>query len=89
MKIATITPFVFEDRKRWCLLYVPASGLFYDGDNFRDGEGRRLPAQTLNLWHSLPLARKAQDAYSQKAAYRHGRLVILEVTVRVPREVSE
>jgi len=91
MKVAQITPVIFQDQTRYTLLYVPRSGLFYDPETgtFKDGNGNPIPAVNLSVYHSRHLAEYAATVVSKHPLYKHGSVVVVPVTVRVSKAAEE
>jgi hypothetical protein len=87
--IRNSTPCTIVEQKKYCLLYVPVTGLFHDGKCFRDEEGEILPAWSRYVWSSLRSARQTARAYNKRPAYKHGRIVVLEVNLTEVRSAKE
>jgi hypothetical protein len=69
--------------KKFTLLWIPRSGLFYDGGKFMDGTGNEIEwNRTIPLFPSMYAAEIAKAGVLEKHPDARGEVVILGVTVR-------
>lgn len=74
-----------ESNQRYCLFYVPHTGLFFDGGDFLDGHqerikwDRKIPIFTS---HSRAVLAKESNLQNKPDAYANGRIVVLTVELQ-------
>lgn len=67
----------------YCLLWIPASGLFYDGGGFFDGNRDRVPWRgTLPVFKTHAKAVTAKKKMKQRFPEAHGSFVVLKVLLK-------
>ena len=69
--------------KRYTLMWIPRSGLFWDGGQFLDGKQERIRwDRTIRIYASHARAETAKMRIMEKFPEAHGELVMLPVEVQ-------
>jgi hypothetical protein len=78
------------DGKKWTLMWIPQTGLMYDGGKFFDGQMNEVKwDRVIRIFPSHARAETAKKRILERHPDAHGELVILPVSIQeIPEEVE-